>query len=194
MRKKGVLIVALALALVLGIGTIATAATGTLTRIEHKWLDLQELALKQMVKEGQISQAQADEQLARMKDHLRASGEDDVYTRISHRIGMRVRFQEIMTDAWAELTGQDPAEIRTACREQKTTVWELSKEAGREDELKQKILAIGEEKLDALVQEGKITAERKTKILDGMKQRLDDEDFPSALMGGCPKRRTSMDR
>ena len=194
MRKKGVLIVALALALVLGIATIATAATGTLTRIEHKWLDLQELALKQMVKEGQLTQAQADEQLARMKNHLRASSEDDVYTRIAHRIGMRVRFQGIMTDAWAELTGQDPETIRTACREQDTTVWELAKEADREDELKQKILAAAEEKLDTLVQEGKITAEKKTQILGGMKQRLDDEDFPSGLMGGCHGRFKSTDR
>lgn len=187
MRKKGVLIVALALALVLGISTVAIAATGTLTRIEHKWLDLQELALKQMVKEGKLSQAQADEQLARMKDHLRASSEDDVYSRIAGRIGRRIQFQDIMTDAWAELTGQDPETVRTACREQDTTVWELAKEAGREDELKQKILAAAEEKLDALVQEGKITAEKKTKILDGMKKRLDDENFPSGPMGRCPK-------
>jgi len=186
LRKKGVLIVALALALVLGFSTVAVAATGTLTRIEHKWLDLQELALKQMVKEEKLSQAQADEQLARMKNHLRASSEDDVYTRICRRIGMRIQFQGIMTDAWAELTGQDPEAIRAACREQDTTVWELAREAGREDELKQKILAVTEDKLDALVREGKITAEKKTKILDGMKQRLDDENFPSGFMGRCP--------
>ena len=185
LRKKGVLIVALALVLALGIGTVAMAATGSMTRIEQKWLDVQELVLKKMVKEGRMTQEQADEQLKQMKEHLRSSSEDDVYTRISERIGMRLGFQGIMTDAWAELTGQDPEAIRTACREQDTTVWELAKEAGREDELKQKILAVADEKLTALVQDGKLTDEKKTKILDRMKQKLDDEDFPSGFMGGC---------
>lgn len=185
MRKKGVLIVALALVLALGIGTVAMAATGSMTRIEQKWLDVQELVLKKMVKEGRMTQEQADEQLKQMKEHLRSSSEDDVYTRISGRIGMRLGFQGIMTDAWAELTGQDPEAIRTACREQDTTVWELAKEADRQDELKQKILAVADEKLTALVQDGKLTDEKKTQILDRMKQKLDDEDFPSGFMGGC---------
>lgn len=188
MHKRGVLIVALALVLVLGISTVAMASTGTLTRIEHKWLDLQELVLKQMVKEGRMTQEQAEEQLQQMQEHLRASSEDDVYSRISHGVGMRLGFQGIMADAWAELTGQDPQDILKSCREQGITVWELATQAGREDELKDQILSIAETRLNALVQDGKITEEKKTKILDGMKKKLDAEGFPSGLMGpkGCP--------
>jgi polyhydroxyalkanoate synthesis regulator phasin len=185
LHKKGALIVTLALVLVLGTGTVAMAATGSLTQIEKKWVNVQELVLKKMVKEGQLTQEQADEQLTQMKEHLQASSEDDVYIRISHGIGKRVGLMGIMTDAWAELTGQDPGDIRTACQEQNTNVWELAKQAGQEDALKQKILALAGEKLDTLVKDGKITDEKKTKILDGMKKKLDDENFPSGFMGGC---------
>jgi polyhydroxyalkanoate synthesis regulator phasin len=183
LKRKGVLIVALALILALCFGTAAMAATGSFTRIESKWLDLQKLVMRQMVKEGRITQEQADEQLAQMKEHLGASGEDGVYRRMSHRTEMRCGFLGIMVDAWAQLTGGDPTEIIKTCRENGTTVWQLAEEAGRLDEWKQKITELSTEKLDTLVQEGRITKEQKSKILDGLKKKLDSEDFTFGFRG-----------
>lgn len=183
MKRKGVLIVALALILVLCAGTAAMAAAGSISRIESKWLDLHKLVMRQMVKEGRITQEQADEQLAQMKERLGASSKDDVYRRMSHGMEMRCGFMDIMVDAWAQVTGEDPAEIMKTCREDGTTVWQLAKDADRLDEWKQKITEISAEKLDTLVQEGRITKEHKSKILDGLKKKLDNEDFTFGFRG-----------
>ena len=138
---------------------------------------MQKLVLTEMVKEGRITQAEADEQLAHMKEHLLSSQDDDVYKRLSHGMEMRIGFMGIMVDAWAQLTGQDPQAILKTCREEKTSVWQLAKTASRQDELKEKIVALSTEKLDALVAEGRITKEQKSKILDVLTKKLDHDGF-----------------
>jgi polyhydroxyalkanoate synthesis regulator phasin len=185
LHKKGVLIAAMALMLVFLTGTIAMASAGSLTRIESKWLDLQETVIKKMVKEGQITKEQADEELARMRKHLLSSGEDDVYSHISRRMGIRFCLLGVMSEAWAELSGQEPAAVLRTCREQGATVWELAKREGREDEWKEKALALAEERLSTLVQDGKLTDAVKTKILDRLKETL-SKGNPGCTGSKCP--------
>lgn len=183
MQRKGVLILALALILALSFSTAAMAATG-LSKIETKWLDMQKLVLKEMVAEGRITQTQADEQLAHMKERMTASQDDEVYKRLSHKMEMRIGFMDIMMDAWARITGQDPQEVRKICREGNTTVWELAEKAGRQDELKQTIIELSTQKLDTLIAEGRITKEQKSKVLDMLTKQLEEGRFGGK---GCPK-------
>ncbi len=79
MKRLARLILPVAVALMLAMPGTALAASADTTIIEQKWIDFQKAVTDQMVKDGSMTQKQADERMAEVRKKFAESEGDSIY-------------------------------------------------------------------------------------------------------------------
>jgi hypothetical protein len=74
---------------------------------------------------------------------------------------------------YAAMTGKPVEDLRKACEDGKTTIWQIAKKDGKLEALKAKLLEVRAASLDALVKGGAMTQEERDRILAHIRDELD---------------------
>jgi regulator of sigma D len=174
--KKAKWFVCIPLVFALLFGTVAYAA-GNMTDIEQKWLAFQRAVKDQQVKDGIMTQQDANLFLSKLESELGAGSEDVVYQKIiqGHK-GKGHKFHEEAANIYAKLTNRSQEDVLKTCQAKNMTVWELAKTEGKLEDFKNAMLSCAKEKLSQLVKEGKMTQQEMDEKLQQMKSRLNRKE------------------
>jgi len=169
--KKAKWIVLLPAIIILLIGNVAFAA-GNMTNIEQKWLEFQRAVKDQQVKDGLLSEQDAEGFLQKLESDLNAGSEDVVYQKVKEKQKKCHNVREKAAEEYAQLTNRSKESILKTCEEKKITVWQLAKEEGNLEKLKAALLSDIKEKLSQLVKEGKMTQKEMDEKMDRITKNL----------------------
>lgn len=173
-KVQWIVCVSLVLLFTFGLMTVAFAQ-GSMTDVEQKWLAFQRAVKEQQVKDGILSQKDAEDFLKKLENKLNSGTEDAVYERLkkSNAKGCHChKFHEEAAELYAKLTGRSADDVLKACQAKNMTVWQLAKEEGKLEDFKSAILSRAEEKFSEWVKEGKMTQQEMNEKLNQMKSRM----------------------
>lgn len=175
--KKWARIILLSFVVLLTGGTIAFASDGVMTDVEQKWLAFRKAVSAQQVKDGILTQQQAQSQLAELEARLKGEG-DSIYEKFAKRFavdskGKRERGSEgKIVRLYAQLTNRDEQTVRKACQQQGVSVWELARREGNSETLKNKVISLAASNLDQKVNQGVMTRTQRDEALRKITESL----------------------
>lgn len=180
--------IALIVAVILCTSTAVAFAGGSMTTIEQKWLDFQRAVMDQQVKDGDMTRQQADGYLSSLEKNLKDSKEDVIYGlfKDKYRSQMEKNGQRL-AELYAKMTNRTSEDVMKACKDGKMTVWQLAQNEGKLDMLKDAVMKAKTDRLDQMVKDGKITAEKRDEMLKRMKEWLEDPTKDNGGCSGCPR-------
>lgn len=172
--KKAKFFVCIPVVILLLFGTVAYAAEN-ITDIEQKWLDFQRAVKAQQVKDGIISQKDADNFLSKLQSKISGSG-DAVYEKIKKaKVNRSQKFDARAVDIYAKLTNRSKEDVLKDCEAKKMTIWQLAKSEGKLEDLKNAILSNVKVKFSQLVKDGKMTQQEMDNKLQKIQNKLNSK-------------------
>lgn len=178
MKRLKIMLIVIIICSILSYAAGATA--GDMSEIEKQWLNMQKAIADQMLKNGDITKADAEQILNKYKKLLAESREDLIYP--SKSASKKGRFLKhgrllykasMLLDEYAQVTGRSKLDTLRACDKEKLTVWQMAKKEGRLDALKAKVINDTETRLNSLINEGKLNKEKRDEMLKKLKDYLD---------------------
>jgi polyhydroxyalkanoate synthesis regulator phasin len=158
-KKKALIITVIVVVVFAVSGVVAFAATN-ISDIEKLYLAFRSAQAESAVDKGDMTAEDAQEYLSNLTDRVEEDETDAVPPLRGGENGKRPMMGPDALEMYAEVSGTSVDDIKADCEAAETSVFALADEAGLLDELKAAMIEDAQARIDEMLADGKIDAEK----------------------------------
>lgn len=171
---KAIIITVIVVSVFAVTGAVALAASN-ISDLENLYLAFRSAQVESAVSNGDMTADEAEDYIDNLTERMEASESDAVPPlRGGRENGMRAGgpIGPNALELYADISGTSIDDIRDACEDGNTTVFALADEAGLLDELKAAMIADGNERIDQLLADGRISQDQADQMKENNEEHI----------------------
>lgn len=159
---------------------VVSYASGNISKIEKEWLDFQKVLGEQLVKDGLITEEEAENKYNQIKEKVKESKDDFIYQYFSKGKQPTISRKPINLPAlvWAKISDQSLKNVLKQCETTGKSVWQLAEKEGKLKDLNEAVITELDKMLNKMIKKGIITSSQKEEALNKIKKEFANGNYP----------------